>query len=79
MFLGYIITNKLFNLINLHKRSILHDYAVRIKNFIYITCICILYIRCIIIHVYLDCWFKHIYVIFIYLFIYLSIYLFLNQ
>lgn len=33
MFLGYIITNKLFNLINLHKRSILRDFAVRIKNF----------------------------------------------
>lgn len=58
MFLGYIITNKLFNLINLHKRSILHNYAVRIKNFIYIKCICILYIRCI--HVYFDYWFKHI-------------------
>lgn len=58
MYLGYIITNKLFNLINLHKRSILSDYAVRIKIFIYITCICILYITCI--YVYFDYWFKHI-------------------
>lgn len=58
MYLGYIITNKLSNLINLHKRSILRDYAVRIKIFIYITCICILYITCI--YVYFDYWFKHI-------------------
>lgn len=33
MFLGYITTNKLFDLIDLHKRSILRDFAVRINNF----------------------------------------------
>lgn len=33
MFLGYIITYKLFDLIDLHKRSILREFAVRINNF----------------------------------------------
>lgn len=33
MFLGYIITNKLFDLIDLHTRSIFRDFAVRINNF----------------------------------------------